>query len=110
MKCILSKEEFVKCIKDVKFVIDYEDGLNDHFKKYKVDGYIYPPNCIETVGDLLYKIFGEADKDEWISYFMWELDFGKKYKDGIILDSEGKNIRLDTAEKLYDFLCEISCE
>ena len=39
-----------------------------------------------------------------ISYFIYELDYGKKYKDGYVQDGKGNNIDISTAEKLYDYL------
>lgn len=110
MEYILSKEKFVKYIKDIQTVVEYESGLYDFLTKHKVGGYIFQPNCIDTVIDLLNTIFGESDNDGWINYFVWELNFGKEYKDGMVLNSESKPIRLDTAERLYDFLCEMSCD
>lgn len=43
------------------------------------------------------------DKEKWIEYWVMELDFGNKYKDGMI--KKGKTtIPLKTAKDLYDFL------
>jgi hypothetical protein len=38
-----------------------------------------------------------------ISYFIYELDFDEKYKDGCVT-FDGKNIDISTAGKLYDYL------
>ena len=32
------------------------------------------------------------DESEWIDYFIFELDWGKSYKDGMVTDENGKNI------------------
>ena len=43
------------------------------------------------------------DKEKWIEYWVMELDFGNKYKDGTI--KKGKTtIPLKTAKDLYYFL------
>ena len=94
-------------MEEVKKVEDYNIGLNKYFFEHDVDGYIFQPDCIDTVLKLLHIIFGEADRDEWISYFCFELEFGKKYKDGDISEN-GKNIRLANSEDLYDILTQSS--
>ena len=38
-----------------------------------------------------------------ISYFIYDLDFGKDYKPGSYIDN-GKDIDLSTAEKLYEYI------
>ena len=55
---------------------------------------------------ILHKLFEEKDVDEWISYFCFELDFGKKYKEGCIKDENGKDIPLATSDDLYTILTE----
>ena len=50
--------------------------------------------------DLKLCAFGQS----WIEYFMYELNFGKKYKKGMIKDKNDKNINLSNSDKLYDFL------
>lgn len=44
------------------------------------------------------------DESENIDYFVYELDYGRKYEPGAITDETGEDIELDTAEKLYDYL------
>lgn len=44
------------------------------------------------------------DTDGWISYFCWDLDFGRCYEDGMILDESGCNIKLKTIDDLYRIL------
>lgn len=38
-----------------------------------------------------------------ISYFIYELDYGREYREGCVSDKNG-NIDISTSEKLYDFL------
>lgn len=38
-----------------------------------------------------------------IEYFMYELDFGRKWKRGMVTD-KGRDIKLTTAEKLWNYL------
>ena len=53
--------------------------------------------------DILEEIF--ADKDNsWIPYWIYELDFGKKWKKGMCTDKNKKDIKLKTSSDLYDLL------
>ena len=44
------------------------------------------------------------DKSEIIDYWVYDLDYGKKYKDGCITEADNTNIILKTSEDLYDYL------
>lgn len=39
-----------------------------------------------------------------VSYYIYELDYGKEYRQGCISDERGENIDMSTPEKLYDYL------
>lgn len=98
----MSKESFCKVMDNYKSMFNFTDEMNDLFDKYKMDGNIYPPMCTETVIDLLEFIFN--DKNHWISYWIFELDFGKDYENGYVKDEHGEVIPLKTTEDLYDLL------
>ena len=55
------------------------------------------------VVQLLENMFNDSD---YISWWLYDLDYGRDYKDGCIQDSKGNIIDIFTAEKLYDFLLE----
>ena len=55
--------------------------------------------------ELLSVMFDDLDAD-WIGYWVFELDFGERYKDGSVTDENGTLIPLRTTRELYDFLCE----
>ena len=98
----MSKESFCEVMDNYRSMFDFTDEMNDLFDKYKMDGNIYPPMCTETVIDLLEFIFN--DKNQWISYWVFELEFGKQYEDECIKWEDGEVIPLKTAEDLYDLL------
>lgn len=100
---ILNKEEFVSVMEDLKEANDYQQDLNAFFQKHDVDGYIFQPDCSCTVIRLLHILFGEQDENEWINYFCFDLDFGRKWKPGKV-SAKGNDIRLSTPEELYDHL------
>lgn len=47
------------------------------------------------------------DNNNWISYFIFELDFGAKWKSGMVSDSEG-DVPLETIDDLYEMLNKYS--
>ena len=100
----LTKERFCKTIRQIQEVYDYSDKLNHFFEENHIDGYLYEPTCIEQALGLLAFIFD--DKDQWIDYWVYELDFGRRYKEGMITYSNGENISLETAEELYELLAK----
>ena len=99
---IMNKESFCEVMNGYKSMFDFTDEMNELFDKYKVDGNIYPPLCTSTVIDLLEFIFN--DENQWINYWIFELEFGKDYKDGDAKDADGSNIPLKTVEDLYELL------
>lgn len=105
-KDIITREYFNEIMESIKKTYKYQEGLNNYFSKNGVDGYIYQPDCIDTTMKLLHKLFKEKDINEWISYFCFELDFGKKYKEGLVKDEFGKDIPLATFDDLYTLLTE----
>lgn len=102
--CILSKEEFVKILDNLKETEVFYDKTNDMLRTCGSDGYVFPPTNIDDVVFLLDKIFKQNKYDSWISYFVYELEFGKKYEEGTITYKDGTIVDLGNSEKLYDFL------
>lgn len=71
-----------------------------------IDSIFYPYSRYESkMVELLEAIMIDA-KCQWISYFIYELDFGKNYVDGCVSykKDNGGSIDISTPEKLYDFL------
>lgn len=101
---LLSRDEFCNVISQIYYVMDYQDKLNDFLHGWNEGGYLMQPDCMETCTDLLEFIF--SDTNRWISYWVWELDFGKYYTEGAVTDKDGNPIPLRTAEDLYHFLIE----
>lgn len=105
---MITKKEFVKIIDKLREVNDFVDETNERAKKLN-DAIISDfHNAMSLsishesiVVELLENLFDDYDT---ISWWLYELDYGRKYKKGCIQDSNGKNINLSTAEKLYDYL------
>ena len=81
-----------KCSDAFKVLLphDYTSGYDNHFIQ-------------EQLIKLLKIATNDTHKDSWIEYFIWELDFGKLYKEGCVQILE-KDIKLKTASDLWDLL------
>ena len=101
---MISKEKFIKTLDEVQRVWDYSIKLNSFLRDYADDGYLMQPDCTMTVISLLHDMFGEADADDWIRYYCFELDFGRDWRPGNITAADGSDIPLSDASDLYDLL------
>ena len=106
---MISKEKFVEIINRLKNYNELQDKIDNLFKdniENRERDFINAGSiCIgheSVVVYLLEKIF---DTD-MISYFIYELDYGEKYKAGCVLDENMNEIDLSTAEKMYDYLVQ----
>lgn len=106
MANIINKEDFVNVLQEVKKTFDYNNELNNFLRKNGADGYIFQPDCSSSTLRLLHLIFKNEDIDNLIEYFCFELDFGKKWKPEMVKEKDGTDIKLETIEDLYDFLCK----
>lgn len=108
----LTKEQFVEYIGRIKKTCDKDDILSEAVEKAcnddcRVIG-LYGAEC-STMVDLLSLAMGleigTRDGNE-IEYFIYDLDFGKDYKEGCLTAMDGTPIDISTAEKLYDYITE----
>lgn len=104
----MSKEKFVKIINEIQELHKYEEdlyALNRRYRNYEAD-FLFP-TLEDTVVKLLEEIF-HCPIDKYvgsdISYFIYDLNFGQNWEPGMIIDENGNDIDLSTAEKLYDYL------
>lgn len=106
MTSVISKDEFISIIDDIKNIDEYHSALNKVFRKHNVDGYIFQPDGTASIVKLLHFIFGDKDNENYISKFVFDYNFGKTFnadKD-TITNSSGNLIDLSNAEKLYEIL------
>lgn len=105
---MINKKEFVEIINKLREVNDFVDETNERARKLN-DAIISDfHNAMSLtishepiVVDLLENMFSGGDTMSW---WIYELDYGRKYYDGCIQDGKGENIDISTAEKLYDYL------
>lgn len=60
------------------------------------------PMLVDNVVDLL--TLATHDEDDWISYWLFELNCGKEYHDGCVTDADESIIKLATIEDLWNIL------
>lgn len=106
---IISKDKFVEIINRLKNYNNLQDKINDLFKENidnkEMDFMNAGSICIGHESVVVYLLEKMFDTDT-ISYFIYELDYGEKYKAGCVLDENMNEIDLSTPEKLYDYLVQ----
>lgn len=101
---MLSKEEFINAMQDIENTYRFQKSIISCYKKHNIEGYLVQPDCCATALRLIHDIYINNDKAEWIDTFCFKLDFGKKWEPGILLDGNGKEIKLENSEDLYNLL------
>lgn len=93
-------KKFDEIIEKVKEFSDFEDAMSG----YGID------LCYSTASDMASEIIELLvllvdDKEEWISWYCWEVDFGRKDKDGLnIVEINDKKYKIDSTKKLWNLI------
>jgi len=103
---VFTKEMFVKTINEIEKQHRHDCKCSEAFKVLLPNDYTsgYDNHCLQNkLVEILQIAMNDNHKDSWIEYFMWELDFGRKWvKDTIKV--EGKYFKLQSADDLWDLL------
>ena len=94
-------ENFEKILNAIELTLEKNSKRSEILSELYESFVVTEPDLVSDVIKLLESEF--ADEGEWISYFIYDLSFGKDYQDGCITDHD-KNISLKTIRELYDFL------
>lgn len=109
----ISKQKFVNILEQLKTASDLQDQIYELYRKSR--------DCIESdfmnvgalqinhegiVVDLLELLTDDDGDYPDISYFIYELDYGRGYKPGSVTEEDGTEIDFSSAKKLYDYLEE----
>lgn len=105
---MITREEFMEIIDKLREVNDFVKETNARAKELH-DAIISDfHNAMslsisheQIVVELLENMFNDTDI---ISWWLYELDYGRKYEEGCITESDGRVIDLSDAGKLYDYL------
>ena len=98
----MNKKEFIDTIKNIKSIIDDIEGVNVALKKLDPDfGGFYLSRIQTSLLGMLKKLMD--DKEDWIRYFMYEMD-GKFSNKKIITDKNDKKIPLKNYNDLWNLI------
>lgn len=106
----LTKEQFVECVDRIKKTRDKDDMLSEAIEKAcNNDCYVIGLYGTEysTMVDLLSYAMGlevGTYSGNMLEYFIYDLNFGKEYKEGCVTEIDGSPIDISTTEKLYDYI------
>lgn len=107
--CVLSKQEFVEVMNRLQEASALQEQVNKLFRNSRenIENDFCNAAALQishesTVVFLLKKML--HDEYEYIDYFVYELDYGRKYEAGMITDENGQDIDIHTPELLYDFI------
>jgi hypothetical protein len=100
----MNKTLFINCLQDLKSQFEYLDRMQEAFKVILPQDYITGfdyGKLIDSHLALLAHVMG--DVNDWIDYFVWELNFGEKWEEGMVTDNE-KDVKLQTIDDLWNLL------
>lgn len=105
---ILSEESFIRTLDFIKDRAQAQHQMNQLFRKEFEDSFFWPYNKYETaILKVLEEIFQDTE-NKWIDYFVYELEFGTKWKPFTVTekDSNGNivDVPLGTPQQLYKCL------
>lgn len=101
---ILDYDDFETVLEKIYLTMKFEDKLYDAFSFTGGDCYMGVTGC-DAALYLLKKLFN--DDDDTILYWIYELECGKNWKAGCFIDKDGNDIKLETAEDLYNYLTSL---
>lgn len=106
---ILSEQEFVDIINRLRDASDLREQVNKmfHNSRENIENDFCNAAALQISHEsivmfLLKKML--HDKYDYIEYFIYELDYGRKYETGMITDENGQDIDIHTPDLLYDFI------
>ena len=111
-KCVyevsLTKQEFVDILNRLREATELVDKVEELFRNSRENlecDFCNGAGLQISHEGIVVKLMERLMRDNAgnISYFIYELDYGKTYQEGCIFDQSG-NIDISTSEKLYDYL------
>ena len=106
---IISKEKFVEIINRLKSYNELQNKIDDLFKdniENRERDFMNAGSICVGHESVVVKLLEKMFDTDIISYWIYELNYGKEYTDGCVLDENMNEIDLSTAEKLYDYLVQ----
>ena len=104
----ISKEEFIRIIKRLEETEMTKNKINKIIKESTdciISDFTNAGSLMICHEDIVVELLEiMLDGGDTISWWIYDLEYGKKYEDGCITEKDGTIIDLSTVEKLYDFL------
>ncbi len=104
----ISKEEFIRIMKRLEETEMIKNKIDKIIKESTdciISDFTNSGSLMICHEDIVIKLLEIMFDDvDTISWWIYDLEYGKKYEDGCITEKDGTIIDLSTAEKLYDFL------
>ena len=101
----MTKKEFKQFMTELMEIKKATDNLNNSLRVFEPDFNYFGLTRYESlVVDILKNVMN--DKSDWIGYWLYELDCGKKAKSSSV-KKNGKNILIKTIDNLYDCIKNI---
>jgi len=94
-------QQFEKCINALKAQLEKDDGINKALGISRDYIEFSEPVFSEFLNFLEYVC--KDTECSWISYWMFDLDFGTKYKEGSVKIGE-ENVKLESIVDLYNLV------
>jgi hypothetical protein len=102
-----NKKLFIEVLNALDEQSKHDDMCSDAFRKILPEAsgvYYITDSIVEALHKTLDHLSEYKDSGDWVFYFIYDLDFGRKYKKGMVNQPNGDEIRINTASRLYDFL------
>ena len=102
---MLTRKQFKEVMLEIMELDKLEKTVDAAMKLLSPDfmGFSFEKPMNTVIKTLQYSIEGLTDPD-WISYWIYELNYGKKAKTGTVRSKSGRNIPIKTIDDLYDLL------
>lgn len=103
-----TKEEFFTAMDTFKKMSEQEVEVAKVLGACEWCGVDWVSNYYELISDMcdINRDTNNAYDISDLDYYIWELEFGSKWKPGMITDADGNDIRLKTVEDLWNLLTE----
>ena len=100
---VVTYKDFCTYLRRIKAIFDFESELAKLSKPTDKDEFtLFYPTMIDDVVDLLEMIMNDLE-NHWISYFIYDLNFGEKYKKGDVT-IDGDEYPLRNVKDLWELL------
>lgn len=100
---VVTYKDFCIYLRRIKAIFDFESELAKLRKPTDKDEFtLFYPTMIDDIVDLLEMIMNDLE-NHWISYFIYDLNFGEKYKKGDVT-VDGDEYPLRNVKDLWELL------